>query len=398
MKNTSDASTNTNKKPKIAIVHDYLLQYGGAEKTLEAILELFPNAPIYTGLYAPKNLPETITKRKVYSLKNPLVRAFSKHFTFIMPMIFENFDLTKYDIVISDSSAWAKGVITQPDQLHISYIHTPPRFLYKYSVESPKRFKWYYKPIVAVLDHFLRIWDYCAGQRPDYLLTNSQTTAARINKFYGREARVVHPPVEADLAKTTATEQEKNATKPAKAMQAPYFCSLGRLAAYKNTHLLVQAFNLLGWDLIVMGTGPEERKLKKLAQNNPKIKITGRVTEEQKNQILAGCKGLIFPVVEEDWGIVPLEAMSHGKPVLAHKSGGATETVKAGVTGMFFESLELEDFINSIKIFNQNIEEDLYKEEKIKQSVGNFSKETFKQEFLEFVKEKYRLHKEENQI
>ena len=374
-----------NKTLKVAVVHDYLLQHGGAEKTLEAILELFPDAPIYTGLYSPKNFSETITKRKVYSIKNPLIKLFSKQFTFIMPMVFENFDLTDYDIIISDSSCWAKGVISHPNQLHISYIHTPPRFLYKYSVESPKRFKWYYKPIVTVLDHFLRIWDYCAAQRPDYLLTNSKTTKARIKKFYTRNSQVIHPPIEVKETKDKTTKDN---------IQKPYFCSLGRLAAYKNNELLIEAFKLLGWDLKIMGTGTEEKKLRKIAKDYPNIKILGRVSEEKKNQVLSNCKGLIFPVVEEDWGIVPLEAMKKGKPVLAHKSGGATETVKENVTGMFFESLRLEDFVNAIKEFNEAIEADKFDLEKIKSHADSFSKEGFKKEFMEFVKQKWSEHKE----
>jgi len=370
------------KNLKVAIVHDYLLQYGGAEKTLEAILELFPEAPIYTGLYSPNNLPKTITGKKIEAVKNPLVKIFSKQFTFIMPLVFENFDLSEYDLIISDSACWAKGVVTQPNQLHISYIHTPPRFLYKYSVESPKRFKWYYKPIVAVLDHFLRIWDFCAGQRPDYLVTNSQTTARRIKKFYRREAKVIHPPVDME----SKAELRKDTT------QKPYYCFLGRLAAYKNAHLLVQAFNFLGWDLVIMGGGSEEKFLRKLAENNKNIKILGKVSENRKAEVLSGCKGLLFPVVEEDWGIVPLEAMYYGKPVLAHKSGGATETVKENVTGMFFESLRLEDLINSIKKFDDAIEKDTFDAEKIKTYASGFSKEGFKSEFLEFVTTKWDEH------
>lgn len=368
------------RERKVALVHDYLLEYGGAEKTLEAIIELFPEADIYTGLYNPKKMPKRITQQKVYSLKNPLFRAFSKQFTFIMPVIFENFDLKDYDLIISDSSCWAKGVITQPNQLHISYIHTPPRFLYKYSVESPKRFKWYYKPFVQILDHFLRIWDYCAGQRPDFLLTNSETTANRIKKFYKREARIIHPPLE------VGTSEKENKGKSN--IQKPYYCALGRLAAYKNNHLLIQAFKLLGWDLLIMGAGPEEKALKKMAEGFPNIKLLGRVSEEKKNKVLNGCKGLIFPVVEEDWGIVPLEAMSHGKPVLAHNSGGATETVKDGITGMFFDSLRLEDLLESIKEFDKRIEGEEFEPERIKNYAKGFNKERFKEEFMKFIKSK----------
>ncbi|MEN9389692.1 MAG: hypothetical protein RLY61_776, partial [Candidatus Parcubacteria bacterium] len=173
---------------KVAFVHDYLSQYGGAEKTLEALLELYPTADIYTGLYNPKNLPETITSKNIIAPRNKLFLKLSKLLTFLMPVIFESFDLRSYDLIISDGTAWPKGVITSPNQLHIAYIHTPPRFLYKYSVETTKRNKWYLKPFVSVVDHFLRIWDFGAAQRPNYLIANSIEVQKRIKKFYKRDA------------------------------------------------------------------------------------------------------------------------------------------------------------------------------------------------------------------
>jgi glycosyltransferase involved in cell wall biosynthesis len=368
------------KTPKVALIHDYLIQYGGAEKTLEAIAELFPEAPIYTGTYSPKNFGDKINSRSIKGPKNFLTRVFTKHLTFLMPLVFEEFDLTQYDLVISDSSCWAKGVITRPDQLHISYIHTPPRFLYGYSVESPARNHWYYKPIIAILDHFLRIWDYCAGQRPDYLITNSETTRKRVKKFYNRYSDVIHPPV--DIAENTNRGKE--------VIQKPYFCSLGRLAPYKNVGLLVEAFNLLGWELKVMGGGPEEKRLKKLAL--PNVKILGKVSEDEKHRILSNSMGLIFPVVEEDWGIVPLEAMSVGKPVLAHRSGGATETVKEGITGMFFESLEIKELMEALKEFKQKIENGEFDAERTKAYAKTFSKQRFQKEFKEYIESRWKEH------
>ncbi|HDQ15637.1 MAG TPA: glycosyltransferase family 4 protein [Bacteroidetes bacterium] len=368
------------QKPKVALVHDYLLQYGGAEKTLEAIAELFPDAPIYTGAYSPKNFPEAITKRRIIQPKNPMFKLLSKHLSFLMPMVFENFDLNEYDLIISDSASWAKGVLTKPDQLHVSYIHTPPRFLYHYSVESPMRNRWYYKPVINVIDHFLRIWDFCAAQRPDFLIANSMTTQKRIQKFYNRNAKIIHPP----------TEIGKDIEKSKDVIQKPYFCCLGRLATYKNFDYLISAFNLLGWKLLVMGTGPEEKNLKKMAKGN--IKFLGKVSEEEKYKVLANTKGLINPVIDEDWGIVPLEAMSVGIPVLAHKSGGATENVKNGVTGMFFTSIELESFIEAIKTFSEAVEKGTYNKERMINFAKNFTKEKFQEEFSAFVKEKWEEH------
>ena len=171
------------KTPKVAIVHDYLVQYGGAEKTLEAICELFPNAPIYTGIYNSKNMPSSLNSKQIIVPKtggNFLLEKLTKHFSFLMPALFEGFDFEEFDLIISAGTTWAKSVLTKPYQLHISYVHTPPRFLYKYSVESLKRNKWYYKPFVAYLESFLRIWDFSSTQRPYYLIANSNEVQNRI--------------------------------------------------------------------------------------------------------------------------------------------------------------------------------------------------------------------------
>ena len=170
-----------NKNPKVALVHDYLNQYGGAEKTLEKIMELFPEAPIYTGILDLQRLPEVFTKRKfVTPSMNLIFKRFPKLFTFLMSKRFESFDLSNYDLIISDGTAWAKSVITTSDQLHISYIHTPPRFLYKYSTESNLRKNLLLKPLFLYLDFHLRIWDFAASKRPDYLICNSVEVLKRI--------------------------------------------------------------------------------------------------------------------------------------------------------------------------------------------------------------------------
>jgi glycosyltransferase involved in cell wall biosynthesis len=368
------------KKPKVALVHDYLVQYGGAEKTLEALCELFPDSPIYTGIYNPKNLSDQLNSKEIRlskNSKNILMGKLPKHFTFLMPVVFEGFDLSEFDIVISDGTAWAKGVLTKPDQLHISYIHTPPRFLYKYSVESLKRFKWYYKPIVAYLENFLRTWDFSAAQRPDFLVTNSRHDKKRIRKFYRRDSTVIYPPVEVEFAaKSTKTTLDQD-----------YYLAAGRLSAYKNVDLLVDAFNLLDMNLIVVGTGKEEKRLKRKAKSN--IKFMGRVSEEKKHELFENCLGFLFPTVEEDFGIVPVEAMAHGKPVLAHKSGGVMETVIRNVTGNFFEEVNVQNFIKCLKEFDDDIRNSKYNAEEIKKHAQKYNKNRFKQEFKSFVDKKW---------
>ncbi len=359
---------------KVAFVHDYLAQYGGAEKTLEALLEIYPNADIYTGLYNPKNLPPTITSRNVIASRNKVFLKFSKLFTFLMPIIFESFDLRAYDLIISDGTAWPKGVITAPDQTHIAYIHTPPRFLYKYSVETTKRNKWYFKPFVSVIDHILRIWDFEAAQRPNFIIANSLEVQKRIKKFYKRDSQVIYPPVEVGFSYSTSKRDS---------LKTPYYTALGRLVAYKNFDFLIQAFNLLELPLTIIGAGPEEKKLKKMAGHT--ITFTGRLTDSEKHEVLSNSLGFMFPVENEDFGISAIEAMSHGIPVLAHKSGGPIEFIEEGINGMFFNKINLEEFIQTLKDFDDRCKRGLFNSIEIKKRVQKFDKERFKQEIKEFI-------------
>jgi glycosyltransferase involved in cell wall biosynthesis len=367
------------KEPKIALIHDHLVQYGGAQKTLEAISGIFPNAPIYTGLYKPDNLSEYINSKKIIYPKNYFLEKMPKYFSPIMPLIFEGFDLREYDLIISDSSCWAKGVLTKPSQLHISYIHTPPRFLYKYSVESTKRNAWYFKPFVLIIDMFLRAWDFSAAQRPDFLIANSKEVQSRIKKFYSRESTAISPPVEI----------EKN-PKLGNAGDGTYYLCIGRLVAYKNFLPLIKAFNINDLPLLIVGTGPEEEILKRVAKAN--IKFEGRVSDSKKKELIQGCLGLINPVEDEDFGIVPIEALNFGKPVLVHKSGGHLETVKENVSGMFFSNLSPEALSEKILEFDKKIKEKGFNPKEISKSVENLSEERFKQEFEAFVMEKWKLH------
>ncbi|MFC1722181.1 glycosyltransferase [Patescibacteria group bacterium] len=377
------------KQLKVALVHDYLLQNGGAEKTLEAICELYPNAPIYTSGYKEKPFKKSvISKREIIVPKgaNFLFNLFpilSKYFTFLRPLIFEDFDLSQFDIVISDSSAYAKGVLTKPNQLHICYIHTPPRFLYKYSVESTKRNAWYYKPVVMYVDHFLRLWDYLAAQRPDYLVANSNEIKKRIKKFYNREATIIYPPVELANKQYSETINED------------YFLIAGRLVAYKNFDVVIKAFNELpNLNLYIIGSGNTETELKKLAKQN--TKFLGRVTDEDKHKYMNGCLGLINSVKDEDFGIVPIEVLSHGKPVLAHRSAGHLETVIENKTGMYFDDLEVDHLKNKILEFHKKIKANDFNKDFIIQSSQKFSKEEFMEKFKAFVKDKWTAFEVDN--
>lgn len=371
---------------RIAIVRDQLTQYGGAEVTLEAILDIFPQADIFVGTNKPINLPEKILKQKIVSSQMP------SWLSFLMPFVYENFDLRQYNIVISEGTAWPKGVITQPGQLHVSYIYTPPRFLYGYATEGQKRDKWYFKPFLKVIDRFLLMWDYCAAQRPDFILTISEEVANRVQKFYGRQSTVIYPPIE--LNQFSASPPQSRASQvPACGSRlrtentGSYYLCISRLAAYKNIDLLIRAFSLTKLNLKIAGTGKEEQRLHRLAGKN--VELCGFVSNDQKKDLLANCKGFIFPTDREDFGIVPVEALSYGKPVLCHRSGGPLEIVQEGVTGMFFDELSPKALAEKIKEFDKNVDANVYDSQKAMKSVQKFSAERFKQAFSDFIRQKW---------
>jgi len=369
----------TRTKPKVALAHEFLVHYGGAEKTFEAMADLFPDAPVYTAKYDPKNMPDSLNRRKIIAPKNTIVNKVTKYiFTFLMAPVFEGFDFSKYDMIISDGNTWNKGILTKPEQLHITYIHTPPRFLYKYSRESSIRDKWYFRLPFSYLDNILRLWDYTAAQRPDYIIANSKNVQRRVEKFYRRKATVINPPV--------GITEKGRADLPFE-LDKPYYCAIGRLAKYKNFHILVEAFNLLGIPLVVVGTGSEETQLKKMAGEN--ILFTGFSSPEEKRVILENSLGLINPVEDEDFGMVPVEAMMCGIPVLVHKSGGHLETVVKGFNGMFFDEVSTEDLIAKMKIFDKAVRGNKFDKEKIKEAAQKYSEDRFKLEFKSFVDEKW---------
>jgi glycosyltransferase involved in cell wall biosynthesis len=307
----------------------------------------------------------------------------SKYLTFLSPLAFESFDLSEFDIIISDSSSYAKGVLTKPDQLHVSYIHTPPRFLYGYSVENTKRNAWYYRWVVVFVDHFLRIWDYNAAQRPNYLVANSKEIQGRIKKFYDRESTVIYPPVELGGAQTDSNGNNKNG--------GDFYLIAGRLVPYKNFDVVISAFRELPkLKLKVIGAGPEEKRLRELAGSN--VEFMGRVSDKEKHELMSKCLGLINSVEDEDFGIVPIEVLSHGKPVLAHKSAGHLETVRDGETGMYFDDVGVDCLTEALKKFDAKIKSGAFDPKTIRDSTVRFSKDNFKKNFSEFVEKKWENH------
>jgi len=370
-----------NMEAKVALAHEFLVHYGGAEKTFEAISELYPSAPIYTAKYDQKNISKMspiLRGRKVIAPHQNLINSASKYlFTFMMAPVFENMDFREFNLIISDGNTWNKGILTKPNQLHITYIHTPPRFLYKYSTESTKRDKWYFKFPFSYIDNLLRIWDYVAAQRPDYIVVNSKEIQRRVKKFYNRDAIVIYPPVETNVK--TNYEQDN--------IGKPYYVTVGRLIKYKNFDLVIQAFNLIGLPLVIVGTGEIEKALKEIA--GPNITFRGALSDEEKHRTMHNALGLINPISDEDFGIVPVEAMAHGIPVLAHKSGGHLETIIEGVNGMFFDTTDIGKVVQRIKTFDEAVRNGRFDKTKVRESVQKFSKERFQKEFHDFVSEKW---------
>ncbi|MEX0587214.1 MAG: glycosyltransferase [Patescibacteria group bacterium] len=357
---------------RVALVHDFLNQYGGAERVLEAIHEIFPYAPVYTSLYDPSKLPLRMKNWEICPFKLPRLpfAHFLKYYTAFYPFLFENLDLREYDLVISSTAFFAKGIRVKPGAVHISYIHTPPRFLYHYSAETGKRELFFYRPILAVLDSFFRIWDYGAAQRPDFLIVNSNEVAKRVKKFYGREATVIYPPVELPQQKLGARSRESE--------REFYYLVISRLLSYKRIDLAIRAANELKIPLKIAGTGREETRLKKMA--GPTIEFLGFLSDEKLSELYSNCQALVFPT-DEDFGIVPVEAMSFGRPVLAFAKGGALETVAAGKTGEFFQEPTVESLVEVWKNFDPS----QYKPADCIAQARKFSKEKFKKEFSEFV-------------
>lgn len=326
---------------RVALVHDYLNQYGGGERVLEALSSLFPAAPIYTLFYDKERTGFAFEGRDIrtsFLQKIPFISRAHHLFPVLMPLGIESFDFSSYDLVISSSASFAKGIITRPETLHICYCHTPTRYLWQDapSYIEDTRYPRLLKFGIPLATTYLRIWDRQAAARPDFLFTNSQFVKRRIAKYYGREARVIHPPVNFNFfaARGVPGTPEK-----------PYFLMVGRLVPYKRFDIAVEACTQLGVSLKIIGDGPERKYLERIS--GPTVEFVGLVPERVLPDYYAGARALLFPQ-EEDFGITALEAMASGKPVIAYRGGGAIETIEEGKTGIFFDEQTSESLEGAI--------------------------------------------------
>jgi len=370
---------------KVALVHDYLNEFGGAERVLLALSEIYPKAPIYT-IYAKKS------SRAYQQFKNkeiieswfsrlPFPDKLISPFRFLIPLVWRSFSFKKYDIVIT-SASWAvtKGFKKGTKTKEFCYLHTPPRYLYGYETSRHWQEKWYgglVKTYALVVNHFMRIYDFNQAQKVDYFMVNSQNVGRRAEKFYRRDYKVIYPPVNIQKFLSTKTI----------AIDGSYFLAGGRLTAAKNFDLIIKACRKTNASLKIFGTGVEERFLRKLAKG--KVEFLGSVTDEQLASYYKNAKGFILAQKDEDFGITPIEAAAAGTPVIAYQGGGYLETVVVGKTGIFFNELTVDSLAKAIRRFSKQslpLRGQMKWNKKTLQShAKKFSKERFKKEMESFI-------------
>ncbi len=358
---------------KIALVHDYLIQDGGAERVLQAFREIWPDAPIYALLHDPERMGDRFHGsdiRTSFLQRIPFALDRYKWLMPLMPAATERYDLSAFDVVLSSTSAFAKGVITRADALHICYCHTPTRYLWsdmhsyvqELSIPGP------IKRVMPLVLSRIRTWDRLAADRVDRFIANSETVRQRISKYYRHSSDVIHPPVDTKRFRITDPSAVE-----------PYFVAGGRLVAYKRFDIVVKAFTKLGIPLKVFGEGPEMAMLRRAA--GPNVEFLGRISELKKAELYSHAQAYLHPQ-EEDFGITAVEAMASGTPVIAFRKGGAEETVVDGVTGAFIEEQTWEELANAIIRFDRTA----FDPHTIRAHALRYDVVTFKRRIFDYVR------------
>ena len=357
-------------KNNVAIIHDWLNGMRGGEKVLEVLLDIFPEADIFTLFLEPENISDKINAHTIFPStlnKYKFIRNHYKYFLPLFPAAVEEFNLKNYDIVISSSHCVAKGVIPHPGSLHISYIHSPMRYVWDRYYAYFGNIKGLKKLYIRQQVSKLRNWDIASASRVDYFIANSHFIRERIRRYYRRDAAVIHPPVD--------TEGFQPISNPKK----DYFLTVSALVPYKENHLLVDAFNRTGDPLIIVGKGPEEKKLKKRAKKN--IIFKKNIPERELVGLYQDAAAFAFAGVE-DFGIAFVEAQACGVPVLAYKKGGVLDIVSEE-TGVLFETQDIEDIVQAI----EKIKKNKFDPSIIRQNSLKFSRENFKNNFERFFED-----------
>ena len=355
---------------QVALVHDWLTSRGGAEKVLEALLPLFPDAPVHTLVYDPALFSNSPIERAdvltSFLQRLPGSRRNYRLYLPLMPLAVEQFDLSRFDLVLSLSDAVAHGVLTAPDQLHVNYIFTPMRYawpLYHDYLRAAGLTRGARSWVARGVLHYLRLWDQAAASRVDRFIAISGWVAARVRRYYRRRAEVVYPPVEVERFYSISPRDS-------------YYITTSRLVPYKRVDLIVEAFNRLNRPLLVVGEGPDYRAL--MSRAGPEVRLLGRVSEKELADLLSRARGFVF-AAEEDFGIAPVEAMAAGCPVIAWGRGGVLETVVEGKTGVFFHEQTVEGLMQAVAQFEA--EESAFQPAELQRHAAQFSRERFESDF-----------------
>lgn len=376
---------------RVALVHDYLKEFGGAERVLRVLAEMWPEAPIYTAFMTPgSSAADAFADRRVIEWKHSwLLRYKNLHspLRFLIPMIWESFDFSEYDVVISSASGYVtKGLVTHPGTIHICYCHTPPRFLYGYPTAQEWQKWWPVKIYGQILIHHLRQYDFWAAQRPDVMLANSEAVRQRILKFYRRDAEVVYPPVEVGIKRKSVSSSDKG-----------YFLMVSRLVGGKGLEMALEAQRQLGFRLKIVGEKVglrvNERRWEELTGSG--VEWVGRVPDEELADLYAGADAYLALAEAEDFGMTVVEAMACGTPVVAYAGGGYLETVVAakqgkersaggrnrGATGVFFHEYTTESLVETLKKFDAR----MFEAKDCMRQAEKFSRQVFEHKMFDLV-------------
>lgn len=367
---------------RIALVHDWLTGMRGGEKVLEVLCELFPRADVYTLVHIPGKVSPAIERHPIFTSflqKIPGVQRIYRYLLPLMPKAIEAFDLSAYDLIISTSHCVAKGAIPGPKSKHWSYCHTPMRYIWDQFEEyfGKNRSSVIARIAMHIARRPLQRWDLRSTDRVYEFIANSQNVHERIKRIYHRESRVIYPPVDYDFFSLPLSNKEKE-------MPPPFYLIVSALVPYKRIDLAIQAFNRLKKQLLIIGDGPDYQRLRDMA--GPNIHFSGWADNELLRWHYAHCQALLFPG-EEDFGIVPLEVMSAGRPVIAYRKGGALETVLEGKTGLFFDTQNADALLKALEKF----ETLRFSPQEIQQHAQQFSRphclEAFRRLFVEYASE-----------
>ena len=401
---------------KVALVHDQLQEFGGAERVLVALKKIFPQSDVYTSFYNPETLAVQQKHFKNWKIitswadKLPLLKKIYSPLRFITPWIWESFDFSQYDLVISSSGSYmSKGIITRPETLHISYLHHQPRYLYYYETAIEWQKYLPFKIYGNFINHDLRLWDFLSSQRVDYFIANSEETKKRIQKFYRRDASVIYPPVNipprfvipststslsVNSARNLATKRSVNKKNYAELDSSVasllrndekgYYLTVSRLARTKHVGVLIRAANKMKFNLKIVGNGRDEKYLRSIAGET--VEFQNDISDAALNLLYRNAKAFLFSAIDEEFGIAPVEALGQGLPVIAYASGGIKETVINGVNGYLFKELNENSLSKKVnELTSLSKEKYLEMRKNARKEAEKYSFDNFKKQILEFI-------------